>query len=202
MANVTTLARVKAHLSVPAGESVTAETTARDALLTTLIAAVSRDFEAFLSYPVTEAARTERYDIEVNQRVIFLRVIPVVSIAEVKVGPSNWDYAGLTALVADQDYRLGQAGELFLNFAPRGGFQKAQVTYTAGLGANDEAIATAAPELALAANIQVAEEWRRRTNPSTVSVPGPKGSKVLDAPHRLLPRVRELLSGKRRLLCA
>lgn len=202
MANITTLARVKAHLGVPASEVGTPETTARDALLTTLADAVSRDFEAFLGYQVTQAARTERYDLEVNQRLIFLRVIPVVSIAEVKVGPGNWDFAALTALVAEQDYRLGQAGELYLNFAPQGGFQKAQVTYTAGLGTTDDGIATAAPELALAANIQVAEEWRRRSNPSTMSVPGPKGSKVLDAPHRLLPRVRELLSGKRRLLCA
>lgn len=202
MANVTTLARVKAHLGVSASETVTAETTARDALLTTLIDAVSRDFEAFLKYPLTQQARTEVHDLELNQRLIFLRVVPVVSVASVKVGTGYWDFAAMTALVADQDYHLGVAGELYLAFASSGGFQKAQVTYTAGLGTTDEAIATAAPELALAANIQVAEEWRRRTNPSTVSIPGPKGSKVLDAPHRLLPRVRELLSGKRRLLCA
>lgn len=194
MANCTTLARVKAHL----GDTGSAN----DALFTTLIDAVSRDFEAFLGYPVTAVERTERHDLEVNQRLIFLRVVPVASIAEVKVAPTYWDFAGMTALVANQDYRLGDAGELFLNFAPSGGFQKAQITYTAGFGASDEAVAVAAPALALAANIQVAEEWRRRTNPSTVSQPGPKGAKVLDAPHRLLPRVRELLSGKRRLLCA
>lgn len=193
MASVTTIARVKAQL----GDTGTAN----DAILTTLIDAVSRDFEAFLGYPLTQAARTELHDLDVNQRLIFLRVLPVVSIASVKVGPTYWDFTSMTALTADQDYRLGQAGELYLNFATRGGFQKAQVAYTAGLGTTDEAIALAAPELALAANIQVAEEWRRRSNPSTVTVPGPKGSKQLDAPHRLLPRVRQLLNVKRRLLC-
>lgn len=194
MANVTTLARVKAHMG-DAG-------TANDSVYTSLIEAISREIEAFLGYPVTQAARTEQHDLEQNQRLIFLRVIPVVSIASVKVGPTYWDFASMTALTADQDYRLGQAGELFLNFAPQGGFQKAQVVYTAGLGTSDEAVATAAPELALAANIQVAEEWRRRSNPSTVTVPGPKGSKQLDAPHRLLPRARQILSTRRRLLCA
>lgn len=202
MANATTLARVKAHLGVPASETVTAETTARDALLTSLIEPITREIEAWLGYSVTQASRTERHDLELNQRLIFLQVVPVVSVTEVKVGPSNWDFAALTALTADRDYRLGQAGELFLNFASRGGFQHAQVVYTAGIGTTDDGVATAAPELALAANIQVCEEWRRRTNPATVSIPGPKGSKVMDSPHRLLPRVRELLSGKRRLLCA
>lgn len=189
MVNATTLTRVKDFMGATTTDA------ARDALLTSLIESVSREFEAYIGYPLASAARTEYHDLKLDTRILFLAVVPVASIAEVKVGPANWDFASLTALTADTDYHLGADGQLYLNFRPGAiGLQKAKVTYTAGLGASDEAVATAAPALAMAANEQVAEEWRRRSNPSTVSYPTPKGSKTLDAPHRMLPRVHELLA--------
>lgn len=186
MVNATTLARVKAHLG-DAG-------TANDAILNALIESVSREIEAYVQYPLLQAERTEDYDLGLNDRLIFLRVVPVVSVAEVKVGPTDWDWAALTALTVEKDYHLGRGGQIYLRVTVRGGFQQARVKYTAGLGTTDAAVAAAAGDLALAAEIQVCEEWRRRDNPSTVTVPGPSGSKTLDAPHRLLPRARELLA--------
>lgn len=193
MANATTLARVKAYLGGDPGN---------DALLATLIEGVSREIESHIGYALTQAARTETYDLDQNDELIFLRVVPVVAVAEVKVGPSYWDFTSLSALTADQDYRLGPDGQLFLNVRAMSGFQKAQVQYTAGLGTTDAAVIAAAPDLALAADMQVAEEWRRRMDPSTVTRPGPKGPTVLASPLTFLPRVEELLARYRRMVFA
>lgn len=194
MSNATTLARVKEYL----GDTGTAN----DALLNVLIPAVSREIEAHIGYVLTQAERTETYDLELNDEFIFLRVVPVVSVAEVKVGPSYWDFAGISALTANQDYRLGPDGQLYLNVRVRGGFQKAQVKYTAGFGTTDAAVIAAAPELALAADMQVAEEWRRREDPQTISRPGPKGATALASPLVFLPRAHELLGRYRRMVFA
>ncbi len=187
MVNATTLTRVKTFMG-DAGS-------ANDALLTQLLESFAREIEAYIGYALLSTSRVEFHDLNLDDRIVFLNVVPVASVAEVKVGPTYWDFDALTALEADKDYRLMADGQLFLNFRPSGtGPQKARVTYTAGLGATDSAVATAAGDLALAAEIQVSEEWRRRANPATVSIPTPKGAKTYDAPHRLLPRVRELLS--------
>lgn len=190
--NATTLARVKAHI----GDTGAAQ----DALLTSLIAAVSREFEAYIGYPLALAQRTEFYSIKTNDEFVFLKVLPVVSVDEVKYGVSNWDFASTSPLTADRDYRVGNDGVLFLDFQTRVGFQGVQVTYTAGLGATDENVALSAQDLALAANIQVAEEWRRASSPTTVSVPTPKGNKVYADQHRLLPYVRQILGAYQRLI--
>lgn len=192
MVNATTLARVKAQL----GDTGSAN----DALLGVLIASVSAEIEGALGYPLLQAERTEHYDLDQNDRIIFLRVVPVVSVAEVKVGPSSWDFTTLSALTADQDYRLGRDGQLWLELRTYSGFDKARVRYTAGLGTSDTAVVAAAPDLALAADIQVCEEWRRRNNPAQITVPGPKGAKTLDSPHRFLPRVEQLIARYRRLV--
>lgn len=192
MVNATTLTRVKALL----GDTGSAN----DALLNTLIESVSREIEAAIGYPLAQAARVEYHDLEQNDRILFLRVVPVVSVAEVKIGPSDWDFSSLTALTADDDYRLGNDGQLYLNLSVSAGFQKAKVTYTAGLGTTDAAVATAAGDLAFAADMQVCEEWRRRDNPTTVSIPTPKGAKTMEAPHRFLPRVESLLARHKRMV--
>ena len=192
MVNATTLARVKALL----GDTGSAN----DAILNTLIESVSRELEAYIGYPLALASRTEVYDLELGDDFLFLRTIPVVSVEAVKVGPTYWDFASLTALTADQDYRLGRDGQIYFNFRSDGGFQKAQVQYTAGLGASEAAVVTAAGDLAHAADMQIAEEWRRRLNPTTISVPGPSGATTRESPHRLMPRVRELLAPRVRIV--
>jgi hypothetical protein len=192
MANCTTITRVKSLL----GDTGTAN----DTLLTSLVSSVSKEIEAWLGYPVTLAARTELHSLGQNDSFLFLHVVPVVSVAEVKVASSGWDWASLTALVADTDYHIGGGGRIYWNFATRAGFENARVTYTAGLGAADADVIAAAPDLSLAADMQVAEDWRRRFEPSVLSVPGPAGAKTLAAPVRFMPRVVELLSRYRRIV--
>lgn len=193
MANCTTLARVKALL----GDTGSANET----LLTSLIASVSKEIEAWIGYPVTIAARTELYSLGQNDRFLFLNVIPVVSVAEVKVALGDvWDWASITALTADTDYHVGGSGMIYWSFETRAGFENARVTYTAGLGADDAAVIAAAPDLALAADMQVAEDWRRRGEPSQLSIPTPKGAKTMASPVRFMPRVVELLGRYRRIV--
>jgi hypothetical protein len=188
MVNATTLTRVRSHLGKTDVDATF------DSLINGYIDAVSREIEAVIGYPLLQAARVEQYDIEQNDRIVFLRVLPVVSVAEVKIGPTYWDFAALTALVANQDYRLGPDGQLWFETKTYSGYQKVQVTYTAGFGTSDAAVVAAAPDLATAADIQVSEEWRRRDNPAQITVPGPNGTKTLSSPHTMLPRVEELLA--------
>jgi hypothetical protein len=172
--------------------------TVNDALYTVLIESVSREIEAFIGYPLTALERTEFYTLKNGDPIVWLRVVPVASIGEVKIASTLGDFTTVDALVADTDYRLGDDGALYLNVDIRDGYQRARVRYTAGLGANDSAVITAAGDLAAAATMQVGEEWRRRMDPASVSIPGPKGAKALASPHGLLPRVREVLSRYRR----
>ncbi len=192
MANATTLARVRELMGDAAGS------TPNDALYTTLIDSVSREIEAFIGYPLTSLERTEFYTLKNGDPIVWLKVVPVSAIGEVKIASTLWDFSTVDALVADTDYRLGEDGALYLNVDIRDGYQRARVRYTAGFGANDAAIIAAAGDLAAAATMQVGEEWRRRTNPATVSIPGPKGATTLASPHGLLPRVREMLARYRR----
>ncbi len=192
MANCTTTARVKALL----GDTGSAN----DTLLASLVSSVSKEIEAWIGYPVTQAARTELYSLGQNDRFLFLNVIPVVSVAEVKVASiGSWDWTTVTALTADIDYHLGGSGQIYWNFETRAGFENARVTYTAGLGVDDAGVIAAAPDLALAADLQVAEDWRRRFEPSQISIPTPKGAKTMASPVRFMPRALELLARYRRV---
>lgn len=196
--NATTLARVKAFLGVAASETVTTETTARDALLTALVDGVSREFERYIGYELEQKSRVEYYSPELGIRLIQLLNVPVVSVTEVRTASEGtWNFTTGLALTSDSNYRasLGKVGEIyFLDGALIFGFETLKITYVAGVGTNDAGVIAAAPDLSDAADMQVAEEWRRKSNPSTVSKPGPKGPTVYDSPHVLLPRVRQRLS--------
>lgn len=189
--NATTLTRVKAQLG-DAGS-------ANDTLLTSLIDSVSRAIEKYIGYEIESKSRTETYDVNLGDHLVFLRSRPVSSITSVKIAVEGvWDFTAYTALVANQQYRL-IGNELYLYSGYTTGRDVLQVVYVAGIAATDTAVPT---NIALAADIQIAEEWRRRNNPAVVTVPGPKGSKTLDTPHRLLPRVAELLSAHRKRVFA
>lgn len=192
--NATTLARVKAH----SGDTATGN----DALLTTLIDQVSRDIEKFLGYELEQKSRVEIRSPDVNQRIVHLRHRPVVSVTQVRVAAEgSWNFAAFQVLTANADYRL--SGDSIYFFGGLiWGRDTLEITYTAGLGANDAAVIAAAPEVALAAELQTNEEFRRRTNPNTLSRPGPGGTKTYAAPHGMLPRVRELLFSRRRMAMA
>jgi hypothetical protein len=196
MANATTLARVKDLIPVPQAN------VEYDALLNALIASVTREVEQFLGYEITQTERTQLYSVRVRDRYVFLRVVPVVSVAEVRVA-SLYDFASSTPLTADRDYHLSDAAAGMLIFEPGvlyEGEDTLQVRYTAGLGTTELNIEAAAPDLAHAAALQVGEEFRRRNTPSVQTTPGPRGSRTNVGSLRLLDRVKELLAPYQRTL--
>lgn len=191
MVNATTLTRVKSLIGYAGNEN--------DTLLSALIESVSREIEGYIGYEIEKKQRTEFYSPELNCRRVFLTVVPVESVDEVVVArEGSWDFAGATALTAGTHYRLRglDVGEiLFTEGALIFGFETLRIKYTAGISATD--IATGA--VALAADHQVAEEFRRRNNPMTQQRPGPsKTTKTYTDHHQLMPRVRELLQPYRR----
>lgn len=197
MVVASTVARVKRLIPIDAAE------TSKDTLLADMLAAVSREFERHIGYDFERMARTELHSARPGDEVIFLRVIPVVSIASVKIADDQ-DFAAATPLVVGSEYRLrGDPSEGLLWIDPsllQTGVDTVQVVYTAGLGATTNDIISAAPDLAHALDLQTAEEYRRSTSPSTQTRPGPRGPRTFSSQHGMLARVEELLTPYRRIL--
>lgn len=193
-----TVARVKRLIPIDVGE------TSKDALITDLLAAVSREVERFIGYDLELKAYTEVHSVHHNDELIFLRQVPAISITTVKVSSAS-DFAGAapTTLTAGTEYRLRSGADGVLWCAPgslASGVETLQVVYSAGLGANTNDVIAAAPDLAYAIDLQAAEEYRRSTAPTTSVRPGPRGARTFTGPHSMLPRVQDLLSPFRRVL--
>lgn len=192
--NATTTARVKALLGDTSNTN--------DTLYGTLVASVSREIEKDLGYELEQKSRIELHSPDLNESLVFLKTIPVVSITQVRVAYEGlWDFAAYDVLVANDHYRLLATGELYFKYGLIYGRDTLEVTYVAGIGVDDAAVIAAAPDLALAADLQVVEEFQRRKNPGVIVRTGPGGSaQTYDSRHGFLPRVIELLSPYRRLL--
>lgn len=192
--NATTLARVKDRL-----KKTNVADTADDALLQILIDGTSREFERHLGFELEQKSRIEKYSPEVGDQLVFLKQRPVVSIAQVRVAAEGtWDFALYTTLVANRDYRLIAASELYFVSGLIYGKDTLEVTYVAGLGVDTAALITAAPDVALAADIQVTEDFRRKDTATASQRDG----KSFSSEMTLLPRVIQILSMRRRLILA
>jgi hypothetical protein len=170
-----------------------------DALIDQLIPVVSQEIEMYLGYPLARVQYTEVYDVNNRDEFVFLRVLPVVTVDSVKHS-TEYDFTGVTALTANDDYRatVGMTGELSLLSDLAGGLQ---VVYTAGMGVATANIIADFPNVAHAAEMQVIEELRRRNLASQSSAPGAGGqSHGYFREHGLLERSAELLSAYRRLV--
>lgn len=197
MVAASTITRAKRLIPIDASE------TSKDALLTDVLAAVSRSIELYLGYDFEQKSRTELYSPAQNDQIILLRTIPVVSVTSIKVA-SDSDFSSATALQAGTEYRLRDDPNEGVIWCEPGtlvaGVDTVQVVYVAGLGATTNDVITAAPDIAYAVDLQVAEEFRRSTSPTTQSRPGPRGARSFTSPHGLLARVQEILSPYRRVL--
>ena len=89
--DATTVARVKALLDIPDATST------HDAVLGTIVTAVSKRIENYIDRHLESKARTEEYSIKPRQNVLFLRGYPVSAISSIKVAV-DWDYAAASAL--------------------------------------------------------------------------------------------------------
>lgn len=197
MVVASTIDRVKRLIPIDASE------TSKDALLTDVLAAVSRSVELYLGYDFEQKSRTELHSPQLAEQTLLLRTIPVVSITSVKVA-SDGDFASATALQAGTEYRLRDDPYEGLLWCEPGilvpGVDTAQVVYVAGLGATTNDVIAAAPDVAYAVDLQAAEEYRRSTSPTTQTRPGPRGARTFSSQHSMLSRVAELLAPYRRVL--
>lgn len=189
--DATTLALVKEHL--------VKTSTAEDALLTTLIRAVSAQVEAYLITPLFESERTEFYDAVEGAHDIWLLSVPVNGVSEARID-TTWAFA-TTSIISANLYRIDRAtGRLYFSNSLPEGPGVVQVRYTGGLAATTADLVAKFPDVALAATQQVGELYRRRGNASATGRGGGQGGISYPKGLVLLDVVRELLDPHRRLV--
>lgn len=199
----TTLARVKALI---------AETTsAQDALLSSLITAVSARIEDELQRKAKKQAYTEVYTLNEASHVIALRATPVDVTQAVTVKASTTaDFASSVALVANQAFvvdAFASVIRIYSQFtAPRvygsnspAGPIYLQVQYTGGMADTAANFILAFPDIALATDLQVRYVHQRRLTPGGNVTVGP-GSTSFQDEYGLLKEVRSLIGRHRRLV--
>lgn len=169
----TTLARVQAL--IPRTDA------ASDAVLTTLIASVSKRFQQATYRHLDAIERTEIYPLKPHARVISLRGAPCyvvdvrgvsVSTFEVKLSASQ-SFSASTTLTRNTDYVIEQDAGLLRVLATLDAFTGpmgraispayVQVKYTGGLADDTTDLIADYPDIADACDKQVVYEWRRRT---------------------------------------
>lgn len=189
--------------------SLTTTDAARDAMLTTIIASVTSMLESFCGrkFIVPAAAVTEYY----TGAGPWLQLLyyPIVAITSIKEA-LDYDYALATALVADTDYRLVNAGRKGCLYRCWGDWpdcppDSIQVIYRGGYtaaGATPGSGETAVPaDLKEAALLQACLLYKRRDDIglSGGSFTGGSYSKLTDI--ELLPTVKDILNnGYRRVM--
>lgn len=197
----TTLARVKSIMGWTDSDAT------RDALVETIIDAVSERIEAYIGSPLTNAQRTEEYDLRPRQAVIFLRVVPVTSIYSVTVA-EDWVF-NLSTPIDSSLYRVNQyTGELWLRTelaeARTDGLWQdhplgCQIVYTAGFATDTATLLSSYPAIGLAADLWVCEIFRRKSEVmGTTKRIGDSSSSRTDE-LRMPKEVSEALSQYRRI---
>jgi len=194
MVNVTSRGRVKTLLGLTG--------TTEDDFIDTLVSGVSAEIAKYIGRPISEESRTEQYTVLTNGRQIFLRATPILTVTSIIVDPF-WQFTGTA--VASTRYNIEtDTGAVYFMDAIVGGFRVSgyessvknaiQVIYTGGLGASAGDVISNHPNIALAADIQIGEDFRRRNNPDTKQRGGPSGGRSWTDAHRFLPRVQQMLA--------
>jgi hypothetical protein len=197
--DATTIARVKALLDITSSNY--------DAVLTTIVSAVSKRIETYLDRPLERTSRTETYPIRPRQNKLFLRAYPVDSITSIKIA-TDWDYAAATAVETDDYNVTSDTGTVHFSFYPITSYLDSnyeaapdaiQVVYTGGFAANTTALIADYPDIAFAADLQSVAMWRRRDTPQGNSINVGGSSISYEKPLNLVPDVIEALTPYRRL---
>ncbi len=194
--DVTTKARVQAILA-----SGGQQTAPLDALIPVLIADVSARFERYVGRKFEQTSRTERFDADPTISRFFLDAYPVASVARVEYDPDR-DFGSTGEVLTENDDFVTDAecGIVFLEgFVQSRPYRQAwEVEYTGGLAANVAALVTAYPELAHAADLQVAYLARRRQSLGGSATAAGAGSATYVGAYELLPEVKAILDLFRR----
>jgi len=197
--NATTVTRVKALLDI--------SSSTHDAVLTTMVAAVSKRIENYLDRPLLSEARTETYNMRPRQSKLFLRSYPVSAISSVKIA-TDWNYAAAAAVDSSGYHVTADTGCLHFQYYPVTGYVDSnyeyapdaiQVVYTAGFDTSTSNLITNYPDIAMAADLQTVALWRRRDTPQGNSISIGGGSISYEKPLDLIPDVIHALAPYRRL---
>lgn len=197
--DATTIARVKALLDITSST--------HDAVLTTMVSAVSKRLEHFLDRKFLHESRTEYYNVRPRQNRLFLREYPVTAVTSVHLA-TDWEYGTATAIDSSDYHCTGDSGTLHFNhdlitnylssnyaYAP----DAVKVVYSGGFSATTSALITAYPDIAMAADIQTVAMYRRRDTPQGNNIRVGGGSISYEKPLALVPDVIETLTPYRRL---
>jgi hypothetical protein len=194
---LTTLQRVKLYAEGFGGKSWAAA----DGLIGQLIASASAAIDAYLGRRLLKVARTEDFDLDVAQRIVWLPAFPIDTGTPPVVRVDSARAFGDGTIVASAGYavnaRLGCIQ--FDTYTPVPGPGVCRVTWTGGLAATTDALVADYPDLAQACEQQVLYEVQRRTNPGGTVQQAGGASATYEGPVKLLPRVVELLAPYRRV---
>ena len=141
-----------------------------DAILQGLIDETSIQFEVFLGHRLLKAARTEVHDVERFRHSFFLREYPLASVATVKFRTSiATDWSTVAALPATSYTFDSATGRLYVDRDVIDAKDGLQVVYTGGFSTTTTLLTQEYPEIASAADRQVAYAFKRRNNPAASS---------------------------------
>lgn len=188
--DATTKARVKTLLNIT--------NTEHDDLLDLMVTAVSKRIENFIDRPLMLEARTEEYHVQPRAGTLFLRAAPVSSIATV-ISDSLWDFANGTTVSSDLYHVDSESGRLYMQFDLQPGHNAVQVVYTAGFATSTANLITDYPDIAMAADLQVVSQFRRRQAPQGSKRTSRGGSVEQESPLQFIPEVVETLAPYRRI---
>lgn len=197
---ITTTTRVKAAglLGIDVAD------TKYDTLLGQLVAEVSAQFESYIGHSFLLAERQETLDVRYLTNRVFTEHFPIASISDVQMRYGiqfAWGGTGARSVVATEyDFEadsgmISFAGSLFV------GPRSLRITYTAGFAADTATFLTGYPEIASAADRQIAHYFQRRNQPEAGSVSISGSSAMRQTAADLLPSVvRTLDPWRRRVL--
>lgn len=170
-----------------------------DAILETLIEAVSKRFAVGMRRATLLARRTEIVEFSPNRLLFLLRASPTTTVHGVKLSRTT-NFSSSTSLIDGTDYfaslrdstiRLLTAPEAYRS-GPSGVSQHpafAEVDYTGGWGADADAIVANYPEVASACAMEVVNQFKRGTSgtPGANSITMQSGQMAFTGAMKLLP---------------
>lgn len=194
--DLTTKARVQALLA-----SGGQKTTPFDSWLPTLISDVSARFERYMGRGTKAEARTEDFDAAPDVDRFFLEAYPVSAVASVSYDPDR-AFGAETVLDADSYALDARRGIVILDHYALGRYspRAVRIVYTGGLGAAAANVVSSYPDLALAADLQIAHLLKQRNALGATAVSAGGGSTSFVGGYALLPEVVATLESYRRRL--
>jgi len=195
--DLTTLTRVKATLGgLSSG--------AYDSQLAQIITDVSGRFERYMRRQVLRQTNTKTIPLAQLSVVTTLEASPVSSITSIKYAGHPSDFAGTTAMDA-QNYVLEDADAGLVRFlvemplADRRRPGYLELVYVGGMADDTADFVATYPDIARAADIQCAYEFQRQRSPGG-NVTSDAGSTAYDEALGMLETAKQALAGHRRLI--